>query len=918
VLNTRRAEARADARLAGGFFGREAELARLADWIAAPQAGPPMRTIHVSGLPGIGKSFLLERVIQQARLGDRPILVMLDFDRAGLNVLDAHGFFEEISRQVGDALPEAAAMLRDMRLQSAERRARETGSSARYSLPRELLDAMAGAARRSGRRVLAVLDTLEVLRSRGETQVMTLFDRMDALCEYGVAPLAILSAGRGDALDPVPARVEDRIHLEGLEDGAARLLLEARGVAEALWPRILPLAQGNPLLLTLAAKAFEDTGYDAGDIPAGAGAETIGGYLYRAVLSRVPDRLRRIANEGLILTSIDAEALTGVVAPALGLSLARDEAQEALTVLATHHWLVEPDGSGGIRHRQDVRRAFLPLLYDGNAETRVAAEAINLAAAVWYQDRDPALALYHRLQATRFGHPMPEVPADLALRLAGPLSDELPGPARDALLLAQGRRSGFARAGGDTPPAAEQARGTMPPPALKDTVRTSGRPPVREPAGASASDSVPPAAAPDERAVHDLELMLEKGDLREAGHVFRAGFAGGYAPDGAAGRAALCFLWLSGHWAAAFGLYRAQPEGALRRAIEESPHLRGRVFMEMAAEAAFGRLVTWLGDDEAFESARRSHDASQRIGMVGGALDFAFLATHRSGETLPRQLDLARSLLASASDPARAAPGAALALGAAQSAREAFGMAYVALADLAPGGHGPGARAEMLQALNPYGAALHALVSDEAEGRVAAFLAGLGPRLPEAAAVFVPALRGTESLPGRLTAGPPDVVAALTAMGLCADWSSAHVVGRARADLRRIAGSAERWRRTVAGMWSYGRLRPGDWPGIGGVDRMSAERLNRIILAPDPVAAAQAQLGFWWDTRDAHARPRIARWVAAAKAKDGTDTGRPVKALAGLLAAGTPGVIAVPLAVLMAHGISPMTENGGARTGDAG
>lgn len=229
ALNTRRAQARTDAHLAGGFFGREAELARLAEWIAAPQSGPPMRTIHVSGLPGIGKSFLLERVVQMTRLSLDPILVTLDFDRAGLNVLEAHGFFEEISRQLGDAVPDASAQLRALRLKSAERRAAETGTTARYSVPRDLLDAMAGAVKGTGRHVLVVLDTLEVLRSRGETQVMTLFDRMDSLAEYGVAPLAIISAGRGDALDPVPERVEDRIRLEGIEDSAARLLLSARG-----------------------------------------------------------------------------------------------------------------------------------------------------------------------------------------------------------------------------------------------------------------------------------------------------------------------------------------------------------------------------------------------------------------------------------------------------------------------------------------------------------------------------------------------------------------------------------------------------------------------------------------------------------------------------------------------------------------
>lgn len=902
ALNTRRAQARTDAHLAGGFFGREAELARLAEWIAAPQSGPPMRTIHVSGLPGIGKSFLLERVVQMTRLSLDPILVTLDFDRAGLNVLEAHGFFEEISRQLGDAVPDASAQLRALRLKSAERRAAETGTTARYSVPRDLLDAMAGAVKGTGRHVLVVLDTLEVLRSRGETQVMTLFDRMDSLAEYGVAPLAIISAGRGDALDPVPERVEDRIRLEGIEDSAARLLLSARGVPERLWPRILPLARGNPLLLTLAAKAFEDTAYDAGDIPAGASEETIGGYLYRAILSRVPERLRRIANEGLILRAIDAEALTGAVAPALGLTLTAEEARSALTELATHHWLVESDGAGKVRHRQDVRRAFLPLLYDGTTETRRAAEAINLRAAEWYGMRDPASALYHRLQATRFGHPMPGVPAELAREITGPILDELPAPARDAVLQAQGRRSGFARAGAPEDVPKDVGLGELPLPAPPG--ETTDVQVVGDGAGAPLADTEGRAkrAQPDERAVRDLELMLEKGDLREAGHVFSAGFGGALEAASPGALVALCYLWLAGRWAAAFDLFRGLPRSAIERALEESPHLRGRVLLEMQAEAAFGKLLTMLADVRIFDLARRSHDASQRTGMVGGALDFAFLAASQTDAVLPRRLELARSLLASAYGATDGAGDADYALGAARSLRQDFGLFHEPLEGGGPDERRPAVQAGMLQALNPYGAPLHAMVSGAPEGRIAAFLEGLRPWLPEAAALFTPDLRGTETLPDRLRAGPPDVVAALTAMGLCADWSSAHVIGRSLADLRLIATSAERWRRTVAGMWSYGAGCPEGWTGQPSEDRMSAARLDRLVIAPDPVAAARRQLAFWQGASD-RAAGRFARWVAAARARGDARIGRPGEALTALLGVGAPGVVAVPLAVLTAHGV---------------
>src|SRR5690606_41877513 len=116
----------------------------------------------------------------------------------------------------------------------------------------------------------------------------------------------------------------------------ARARRAGRGWPVRLWPRIMPLARGDPLLLTLAAKAFEDAVSDAGEIPAGAGEEAIGGYLYRAILSRVPECLRRIANEGLILRAIDAEALTGVVAPALGITLTAEEDRKSTRLNSSH------------------------------------------------------------------------------------------------------------------------------------------------------------------------------------------------------------------------------------------------------------------------------------------------------------------------------------------------------------------------------------------------------------------------------------------------------------------------------------------------------------------------------------------------------------------------------------------------------
>ena len=98
----------------------------------------------------------------------------------------------------------------------------------------------------NGRAVLVVLDTLEVLRARGETAVMTLIDHLDRLVEFGMGRVSVISAGRGDALDPVPDRLGGRLHLQGLESDAEDALLDMRGVPTKHWEAIKRLARGNP------------------------------------------------------------------------------------------------------------------------------------------------------------------------------------------------------------------------------------------------------------------------------------------------------------------------------------------------------------------------------------------------------------------------------------------------------------------------------------------------------------------------------------------------------------------------------------------------------------------------------------------------------------------------------------------------
>lgn len=912
ALNRVRQADRNDNTLATGFFGRQEELKRLDDWIRTFQNSPPLRTVHVSGLPGIGKSFLLERVIQKARREMNPILVRLDFDRSSLHVLDAYALFEEISRQIGDSLPSAAVRLRELRLKSAEEAAALADMNRRSGFPRELLALIGESVRKSERAILIILDTLEVLRSAGETHVMTLFDQLDLLVEFGVDRISIISAGRGDALGSVSHRIMDSIALGGLEDHAARELLKKRQVAPALWPRILPLARGNPLLLTLAAKAMETEDFNEDDLPEGASDEAIAGYLYRAILSRVPKELHGIANEGLILRRINPETLVGIVAPTLGLTLDREAAAKMLTTLSKQHWLVQPD-QGWLQHRPDIRSAILELIYQAHPAT--TAE-IDRRAAEWFAESDPLTSLYHALQTTRTGADMPHVSTELAAGFTGHMLGDLPSRARDAVLQARGERSGYGRAmptdstspekaavvgrrvaqreiGATTRAVASHARYDRASKQIVFIDRADG-------------ESSPP---PDERALRDMEIMLEKGDYREASFVLANGFDVPFAVDGDAAVIVLTHQWKTGHWSVVKRMLRLMSGRVLDRSIKRNPVLLGRVMLEVWAEFRFDELVSRLGSPDFFEKAALITRDTAHVGLAGGALEIALMCA--APDDAPT--DFFPNAFAALAPAMTDRPPETVfdALQRANALRESMNLSLSGL-DASEAPTAPERLAEAMMPLNPYAAPIEAHVRDAEDGKggvMLEYLDQLRPVLSRAAYQFAPDVTGVADLESRLASGPADVAQALAVVGLAAEWADGFSFYRPVPDLPTIADAAERWRRTVNGMWSYGRHRPPGWRQDRDTDWATAALTERIMSAADPAAQAERTLRFWADPLEtdpefgrAQARRRLLhRYRDALDLADNT----PLRALGFLQRSGVLGTLAAPLAVLAALGKHP-------------
>ena len=586
---------RAQVMLARGFFGRVAETTAIASWLGRPISRPPVSALFISGLPGIGKSTLVDEAARRAATATPPwILVRLDFDRSGLDVQDRVGLTMEITRQISIELGDAAAALRSARLTAAGSTSSpdpDLKGEVREYIPDELARALSDAIRRAGRPILMILDTLEVLRSRGETHPGRLFACLDELCARGMTPLAVIAAGRGDALDSAPDRIGFRVVLGGLDPDDANAILTKLEVPPATFAEINRIAQGNPLVLRLAGLAVRQAGTEALATAKGR-RELAAAYLYRFLLSRIGDaRLLTLAEPGLVVRRINPDVIADVLAPALKLELEPGEAVTLFERLSTNLWLVEPDptAAGWVRHRSDIRSVLLALLYGGRKAATAAK--IDRAAAAWFDHRTepfaPLEAAYHRLQATRRGGEMPSIAPTLLQQFDAATISELPTAAQDFVLSARGERT-------------SQFRHMTPP------------------------DDV---AVDLTSAAKELEAILERGDVIEAGYVYDRVFKGRVLdPRSTEAEVVAAFLWRAGRWrAATAGMRDRRPIGGPDDDLRTRSPVVTLALLEMWAETRFAEIVrAFDGIPHAGRLRRRPPDAR----LQGGAGEWRARVRH--------------------------------------------------------------------------------------------------------------------------------------------------------------------------------------------------------------------------------------------------------------------------------------------------
>jgi hypothetical protein len=416
------------------FVGRDSELARLSAFVQGPEPG--RRWLLLSGLGGAGKSTLLAKFARDtANLGTATVVV-LDFDRPGIDGRDTLWLEMEMARQVGAQYPQYDEMLRrareEVRETSADKRhsqeayssdALESGRGSRFGLLHPIAEVLSNAGQ--GHSFLLILDTFEEVAQRELTgKVLDWLGEVESL--LWPTPLRVIISGR--VLDNLQGFLQgyqvEQILVDEFPPEIAEVFLRKLGVSETAAARLAAsdVLPRRPLELKLVAKLIADSPASSIDdlereLREGGNAarDLFAGLVYRRVLLRISvpdderevagslitdDLLRKLAYPGLVLRYVTPALVQKVLAPALELPELNDtQAAKALELLARHEWLAYRQ-QDEVWPRRDLRRSVLkPVL----AENPERTKRIQKLAIAYFEkapdERGRSEALYHRLMS---------------------------------------------------------------------------------------------------------------------------------------------------------------------------------------------------------------------------------------------------------------------------------------------------------------------------------------------------------------------------------------------------------------------------------------------------------------------------------------------------------------------------------------
>lgn len=386
--------------LSGGFTGRKRELAIMRAFTTIKQRTSGLSPLLISGIGGVGKSTLIAKFCHELALSEDRLLVLLDFDKPGIDPADHFWLNNEICRQVGDQEPALYKPLKEIR-DSYWDRINDINNIADFDSERDDIDAnniilelvrIISRSQTNGKKIILFLDTFEEVIQRNLTEIV--FKWLGNVNEHFSSEiLKVFISGRemGDLKQEYGRRYDfEEIKVQEFSIPDTRIFLKRLGLPKEQIEQIVKtrLVPRRPLELKLLAKLLNDdptTTIDSliAELSSGGkkGKELFIGIIYRRILLRISNPLvRKLASPGLIMRYLNEEVLSEVIFPTLGIPVTNNtNLENTLDELARYTWLSTRDEKGKVWHRKDLRKSMLRLMIIDDIELgkKIHQKAMN-------------------------------------------------------------------------------------------------------------------------------------------------------------------------------------------------------------------------------------------------------------------------------------------------------------------------------------------------------------------------------------------------------------------------------------------------------------------------------------------------------------------------------------------------------------
>jgi hypothetical protein len=408
--------------LAEHFVGRELEINTLLSFINEWTASNEWRGLLMTGMGGAGKSAIIAKLADMLLNNSYVNMVIIDFDRPGVNPIDTTWMEEEISRQLGDQVPAIAEQQRQLRRNLRQYRqsdpyfnsSRSEDYTEHSRSSKEILYILSGDLRSNGvadKPLVIFFDTVEEIFQK--EQLSRLYRWLDDLTEaFHGFKVKVVFSGRvfGVNIPAHPNIIRSPIEINEFDATIAEAFLKHQGLSTRISRDIIrdnafPL---RPLELKLIAKLLirEKLTYKkllkelAKDHNGQLTRDMFVGIVYRRVLLRIDDKiLRDFAYPGLIMRYINEDIVLQVLAPILHPEITTlADSRAVVNKLANYSWLAHKDSDGDVWHSLELRRSMLNLV---TREVSEKVTAIRRRAIDYFTQKgsrkDLAEATYHKL-----------------------------------------------------------------------------------------------------------------------------------------------------------------------------------------------------------------------------------------------------------------------------------------------------------------------------------------------------------------------------------------------------------------------------------------------------------------------------------------------------------------------------------------